>query len=87
MYKAANIKILIPQVKEGGEGGIVPSSSLITQTSIGSALVLAVMKYKKHGVSVFRKFHPAGALAKKLLSAGDLMVKPCLLYTSPSPRD
>ena len=75
LYKAANIKILIPEVKEAGEGAIVPSSSLITQTSIGSSLVIAVMKYKKHGIKVFRKLHPGGTLSKKLLSSGDLMVK------------
>ena len=75
LYKTANIKILIPEVKEAGEGAIVPSSSLITQTSIGSSLVIAVMKYKKHGIKVFRKLHPGGTLSKKLLSSGDLMVK------------
>ena len=75
LCKAANIKILIPEVKEAGEGAIVPSSSLITQTSIGSSLVIAVMKYKKHGIKVFRKLHPGGILSKKLLSSGDLMVK------------
>ena len=76
LYKAANIKILIPEVKEAGEGAIVPSSSLITQASIGSSLVIAVMKYKKHGIKVFRKLHPGGILSKKLLNSGDLMVKP-----------
>ena len=75
LCKAANIKILIPEVKEAGEGAIVPSSSLITQTSIGSSLVIAVMKYKKQGIKVFRKLHPGGTLSKKLLSSGDLMVK------------
>ena len=75
LYKTANIKILIPEVKEAGEGAIVPSSSLITQASIGSSLVIAVMKYKKHGIKIFRKLHPGGTLSKKLLSSGDLMVK------------
>ena len=75
LYKAANIKILIPQVKEGGEGSLVPSSSLVTQASIGSALVLAVMKYKKHGVKKLKKSHPAGSLSKKLLTVEDLMIK------------
>tara|TARA_B100000427_G_C15517204_1_gene598728 strand:- start:3307 stop:4278 length:972 start_codon:yes stop_codon:yes gene_type:complete len=76
LYKAANIKLLLPEVKEAGEGAIVPSSSLITQASIGSALVIAVMQYKKLGIKTFRKFHPGGALSKKLLTSSDLMVKP-----------
>ena len=75
LYKAANIKILIPEVKEAGIGGIVPSSSLIAQTALGSALVIAVMQYKKHGIKVFRKFHPGGTLSKKLLEVQDIMVK------------
>ena len=75
LYKAANIKILIPEVKEAGEGAIVPSSSLIAQAAIGSSLVIAVMQYKKHGIKMFRKLHPGGTLSKKLLSSGDLMVK------------
>ena len=58
LYKSANIKILLPEVKEAGEGSIVPSSSLITQASVGSALVIAVMQYKKHGIKIFRKLHP-----------------------------
>ena len=75
LYKAASIKILIPEVKEAGEGAIVPSSSLITQAAIGSSLVISVMQYKKHGIKVFRKLHPGGTLSKKLLNSGDLMVK------------
>jgi len=75
LYKAANIKILFPEVKEAGEGSFVPSSSLIAQASIGIYLVIAVMKYKKHGIKTFRKLHPGGTLSKKLLSSGDLMTK------------
>ena len=75
LYKAANIKILVPETKEAGEGSFVPSSSLITQASLGSSLVIAVMKYKKHGIKTFRKLHPGGTLSKKLLSSGDLMTK------------
>ena len=76
LYKTSNIKILLPEVKEAGEGEIVPSSSLIAQAAIGSALVIAVMQYKKHGIKTFRKFHPGGHLSKKLLNSSDLMVKP-----------
>ena len=75
LYKAANIKILLPEVKEAGIGGVVPSSSLIAQAALGSALVIAVMQYKKHGVKIFRKLHPGGTLSKKLLEVQDIMVK------------
>jgi len=67
LYKAADIKLLIPEVKESGPGSIVPSSSIIAQASLGSSLVISVMKYKKHGIMLFKKWHPAGAISKKLL--------------------
>ena len=70
----------MPEIKEAGEGAIVPTSSLISQASLGTALVIAVMQYKKHGINVFRKFHPGGNLAKKLLCAEDLMVSPPFIY-------
>ena len=74
LYKASDIKILIKEVKEAGPGGIVPSSSIITQASLGSCLVIAVMNYKKHGIMSFKKWHPAGSLSKKLLTVDDLMI-------------
>ena len=74
LYKAADIKLLIPESQESGPGGIVPSTSIIAQASLGSSLVIAVMKYKKHGIMAFKKWHPAGSLSKKLLTVGDLMV-------------
>ena len=75
LYKASDIKLLIPEVKESGPGAIIPSSSIITQASLGSSLVIAVMKYKKHGIMSFKKWHPAGALSKKLLTVEDLMLR------------
>ena len=74
LYKASDIKLLIPESQESGPGGIVPSTSIITQASLGSSLVIAVMKYKKHGIMSFKKWHPAGSLSKKLLTVGDLMI-------------
>ncbi len=75
LYKSSDIKILIPEVKESGPGGIVPSSSIIAQASLGSSLVIAVMQFKKHGIMSFKKWHPAGTLSKKLLTVEDLMIK------------
>ena len=46
LYKASDIKILIPEVIEAGLG-IVPTSSTINQLSIGDALAVATLKKKK----------------------------------------
>ncbi len=74
LYKVSDIKLLIPEVKESGPGGIVPSSSIIAQASLGSCLIISVMKYKKHGIISFKKWHPAGTISKKLLLVKDLMI-------------
>ena len=74
LYKASDVKILIPDVKEAGPGGIVPTSSTIMQLSIGDALAIATMKHKKFGQLDFKKFHPAGSLGAKLKTVEDLML-------------
>jgi len=52
----------------------VPTSSTIVQLSIGDALAIATMKYKKFGKSDFKKFHPSGSLGIKLKTVEDLMI-------------
>ena len=74
LYKASDIKLLIPEIKEAGPGNIVPSSSIIIQSSIGDALSIATMKQKKFGKFDFKKFHPSGSLGAKLKTVEDLMI-------------
>ena len=73
LYKSSNIKLLIPNVEESGDG-IVPTSSTTSQLAIGDALAVALMKKKKFGKLDFKKFHPSGNLSKKLKTAKDLML-------------
>ena len=74
LYKASDIKLLLPEVKEAGPSSIVPTSSTIVQLSIGDALAIATMKYKNFGKSDFKKFHPSGSLGIKLKTVEDLMI-------------
>ena len=74
LYKASDIKLLLPEVKEAGPSSIVPTSSTIIQLSIGDALAVATMKYKKFGKVDFKKFHPSGSLSIKLKTVEDLMI-------------
>ena len=46
LYKASDIKLLIPEVAEAGLG-MVPTSSTINQLSIGDALAVATLNKKK----------------------------------------
>ena len=72
LYKASDIKILTPQVKESG--GIIPTSSTTTQLAIGDALAIATMQYKKFGKLDFKKIHPSGSLGAQLKTVEDVMV-------------
>ena len=72
LYKASDIKLLIPQVLEAG--GIVPTASTTSQLALGDALAISVMKFKKFGKLDFKKFHPSGSLGAKLRTAEDLML-------------
>jgi len=74
LYKASEIKLLIPEVKEADPNNIVPTSSTIIQLSIGDALAVATMKYKKFTKLDFKKFHPSGSLGAKLKTVEDLML-------------
>ena len=60
LYRASDIKLLIPQVKESGSG-IVPTSSTTAQLALGDALAISAMQYKKFGRLDFKKIHPSGS--------------------------
>ena len=74
LYKASDIKILTPEVREAGPGGMVPTSSTIVQLAVGDAIAIATMKQKKFGQKDFKRFHPSGSLGSKLKSVEDLML-------------
>ncbi len=73
LYKASDIKLLIPEVTEAGLE-IVPTSSTISQLSIGDALSVATLNKKSISKKDFKKFHPSGNLGAKLKSVEDLML-------------
>ena len=73
LFKSANIKLLIPSVKESGFG-IVPTSSTTAQLCLGDALAIASMSQKKFDKLDFKKFHPGGNLGNKLKTANDVML-------------
>jgi arabinose-5-phosphate isomerase len=72
LYKASDIKLVIPEVKESG--GIVPTSSTTAQLALGDALAISAMQYKKFGKLDFKKIHPAGNLGIQLKTVEDIMI-------------
>ena len=72
LYKASDIKLLIPKVIEAE--GIVPTSSTTAQLALGDALAISSMKFKKFGKLDFKKIHPAGNLGAQLKTVEDIML-------------
>ena len=72
LYKASDIKLLIPQVVEAE--GIIPTSSTTSQLALGDSLAICSMRYKKFGKLDFKKLHPAGSLGAKLKTVEDIMI-------------
>ena len=72
LYRASDIKLLIPKVIEAG--GIVPTSSTTAQLALGDALAISTMQYKKFGKMDFKKLHPAGSLGAQLKTVEDVML-------------
>ena len=73
LYKASDIKLLLPEVTEAGLG-IVPTSSTINQLSIGDALAVSTLNKKNISKKDFKKFHPSGNLGAKLRNVEELMI-------------
>ncbi len=72
LYKASDIKLLIPNVLEAG--GMIPTSSTTATLALGDALAIAAMKQKKFDKIDFKKIHPAGSLGSQLKTVEDLML-------------
>jgi arabinose-5-phosphate isomerase len=73
LYKASDVKLLIPEVNEAGLS-IVPTSSTITQLALGDSISIAILNKKKFSKFDFSKLHPAGNLGSQLKTVGDLML-------------
>ena len=73
LFRASDIKLNIPEVKEAGLG-IVPTSSTSEQLAIGDCLAIAALNKKRFKKHNFKEFHPSGSLGAKLKTVEDLML-------------
>jgi len=53
--------------------GVAPSVSTTCMLALGDALALTTMKLRDFGAEDYARFHPAGALGRKLLTVGQTM--------------
>ena len=69
----ADVGIVLPAVDEAGDSGIVPTTSTVMMLALGDALAIALMEHRSFSPSLFRQFHPGGALGARLSKVSDLM--------------
>ena len=74
LFRASDIKLFIPEVKEAGLR-IVPTSSTCEQLAIGDCLAVAALNKKGFSKKNFKILHPKGALGAQLKTVEDLMIK------------
>ncbi|MFC3088747.1 KpsF/GutQ family sugar-phosphate isomerase [Tabrizicola soli] len=73
LMRQADVAILLPQVPEACEKGIVPTTSTTMTLALGDALAIALMEHRAFTPEHFRVFHPGGKLGARLLKVRDLM--------------
>lgn len=73
LMRQADVAILLPQVPEACETGIVPTTSTTMTLALGDALAIALMEHRAFTPEHFRVFHPGGKLGARLLKVRDLM--------------
>jgi arabinose-5-phosphate isomerase len=73
VMQQATVGLLLPQVPEACEKGIVPTTSTTMTLALGDALAIALMEHRAFTPEHFRMFHPGGKLGARLLKVRDLM--------------
>ena len=73
VMRQATVGLLLPDVPEACEKGIVPTTSTTMTLALGDALAIALMEHRAFTPEHFRMFHPGGKLGARLLKVRDLM--------------
>jgi arabinose-5-phosphate isomerase len=73
LLRQSDVALLLPEVPEACETGIVPTTSTTMTLALGDALAIALMEHRAFTPEHFRMFHPGGKLGARLLRVRDLM--------------
>jgi arabinose-5-phosphate isomerase len=73
--------------KEACPNNLAPTASTTLQLALGDALAVCLLDYKEFKAADFAKYHPGGALGKKLyLRVSDLMARHPLVIVEPEEK-
>ena len=71
--RAANVVLEIGQLEEACSLGLAPSTSTTAMLAVGDALALVLSELRDFRAEDFARFHPGGALGRKLSKVDDVM--------------
>lgn len=71
--RAADICLIMPQVREACPHELAPTSSTTLQLVLGDVLAIALIEARGFTPSDFHAFHPGGSLGAQLTSVGKIM--------------
>ncbi|REK11871.1 MAG: KpsF/GutQ family sugar-phosphate isomerase [Planctomycetota bacterium] len=71
--RAAHAAIELGPLQEACELGLAPSTSTTAMLALGDALALVTSRLREFGREDFARFHPAGALGRKLSKVDEFM--------------
>ena len=74
LLKSADVKILLPSVKEADPIQMVPTTSTTITLLFGDSLAIALMHKINFSKDRFKIFHPGGNIGQTLLLAKDIMI-------------
>jgi arabinose-5-phosphate isomerase len=73
LASAADIVLLLPVVAEACPMGMAPTTSTTMMMALGDALAIALFERRGFSSADFRRFHPGGTLARRLLRVDEIM--------------
>lgn len=85
LAKHSDVILLLAQAKESCPNNLAPTTSTTSTIVMGDALAVALMNMRGFKANDFARFHPGGALGRRLLTkASDVMTKDKLPLVQPT---
>lgn len=73
LARAADIALVLPQIKEACPHGLAPTTSTLLQLALGDAVAVALLEERGFSANDFGVFHPGGKLGATLRYVRDIM--------------
>lgn len=73
VMQAADVRLLLPQVREACSSNIAPTSSTVMMLALGDALAMALMDVRGVARDNIKQLHPGGAIGLRLMAVSEMM--------------